>query len=472
MKLDFSAPPAFGTTRLPRFPGWLVALGPGIIWMALAQGSGELIWWPYLMAKYGLGFLCLLIPACLLQYPLTFEIGRYTAMTGESIWRGFVRLNPIFAFVLWILMLISFLWFGAFASAGGTAMAELTQWPAGFDAKHRTLFWAGLTIAVFAYALLTRKKTYKLIERVMWLVSISTLFGLMVSCLNAEVRPVAGDFLRAIVEPRPLSRPWDSKDLDKFLTALTFAGLGGFWTLFYSYWILGKGIACASEYPQKSGCVPAEAEEGDLEKAARTWRRFIIADAGIGIVGNILTTLMMCLLAYAILHPKGIVPAGWTLAVEQSRFFEVSWGAFGRALFLIISAAFLADTWLSTADAVANIHIEMIRFYFFRGEPYDHLTWYRGMVVLLTAVTGITMLADQPENLIILSAILGFIGTVIFTAAILVLIHGPFRRALPDPIKPGTASFVCLSISMIAYTLLAVAYLTATFWPEKLSRFF
>ena len=45
--------------------------------MALAQGSGELIWWPYIVAKYGLTFLCLLIPACLLQYPLNVEIGSH-----------------------------------------------------------------------------------------------------------------------------------------------------------------------------------------------------------------------------------------------------------------------------------------------------------------------------------------------------------------------------------------------------------
>lgn len=103
---------------LPRFPGWIAALGPGVVWMALAQGSGELIWWPYIIAKYGLGFLFLLIPACLLQYPIIYQIGHYTAMTGESIWQGFVRLNRMFAVVLWVLMGISFLWFGAFASAG------------------------------------------------------------------------------------------------------------------------------------------------------------------------------------------------------------------------------------------------------------------------------------------------------------------------------------------------------------------
>jgi hypothetical protein len=48
--------------NVPAFPGWWAALGPGVVWMALAQGSGELIWWPYMVAKYGLTFLWLLAP--------------------------------------------------------------------------------------------------------------------------------------------------------------------------------------------------------------------------------------------------------------------------------------------------------------------------------------------------------------------------------------------------------------------------
>ena len=110
--------PPFRVAPLPPFPGWSKTIGPGIILMALAQGSGELIWWPYLIAKYGLAFLFLLIPACLLQYSLIYEIGRYTLLTGESIWQGFLRVSRSFCILLWIVMGISFLWFGAFASAG------------------------------------------------------------------------------------------------------------------------------------------------------------------------------------------------------------------------------------------------------------------------------------------------------------------------------------------------------------------
>ena len=61
----------------------------------MAQGSGELIWWPYLIAKYGLTFLFPLIPACLLHYPLTVEIGRYTLLRSiSSDYRRLPRLLP------------------------------------------------------------------------------------------------------------------------------------------------------------------------------------------------------------------------------------------------------------------------------------------------------------------------------------------------------------------------------------------
>lgn len=38
----------------------------------------------------------------------------------------------------------------------------------------------------------------------------------------------------------PLPQPWDYTDATKLLTAITFAGLGGVWILFYSYWMRDK----------------------------------------------------------------------------------------------------------------------------------------------------------------------------------------------------------------------------------------
>ena len=78
---------------------------------------------------------------------------------------------------------------------------------------------------------------------------------------------------------------------------------------------------------------------------------------------------MTCLLAYALLFPKGLLPQGYELAVVQSRFFEVSWGWLGKILFLIVAAAFLSDTWLATVDSVSRIHTDCIYAFFHGRSP-------------------------------------------------------------------------------------------------------
>lgn len=461
--------PPYRKASLPPLPGIVATLGPGVVFMALAQGSGELIWWPYLIAKYGLAFLFLLLPACLLQFPVTYEIGRYTVLTGESIWQGFFRLNRVFALLLWILMTISFLWFGAFAAAGGTSLAALTRIPSGWSPRGQTLFWAYLSMFVFLCAILFSKVIYRLIETFMWAVALVTLVGLLWACAHPDVLAVLSPFVKGLFIPqRPMPRPWDPADASKLLTAIAFAGLGGFWTLFYSYWIRDKGIGMAHymgritgpitgkpETIPNSGFIPDE-DEG-LAHLSR-WRRFLFWDVGIGIGGNILTTLMTCLLAYALLFPKGLLPDQYEIAVVQGRFFEASWGPVGRTLFLIVAAAFLSDTWLATVDAVSRSQTDCIYNLFPKARSIPVRSWYLFFLVLLTLVTGATVLLDAPGPLIILSAVIGFIGTVIYSIALIFLNHVYLPRHLPPAARPGRLNLFFLCLSCFAYSVLAVIY--------------
>ena len=447
----------------------IAALGPGVIFMALAQGSGELIWWPYIIAKYGLTFLFLLLPACLLQFPVTYEIGRYTLLTGESIFQGFIRLNRILAVLLWVLMTLSFLWFGAFAAAGGTSLAALTNLPSGWSPRGQTLFWAYLSMFLFLSAILLSKVIYRLVEGFMWGVALLTLVGLLWASAHPDVLKMIPSFLKGLFIPElPMPRAWDPADATKLLTAITFAGLGGFWTLFYSYWIRDKGIGMAHtmgritgpitgkpEVIPASGSVPAE--DGGLAHIAR-WRRFLFWDVSIGIGGNILTTLMTCLLAYALLFPKGLLPDHYELAVVQSRFFEVSWGWVGRILFLVVAAAFLSDTWLATVDAVSRIHIDCLYGFFPRSRAIPVRSWYLFFLLLLTVVTSITVLLDEPGPLILLSAVIGFIGTVLFSVALIFLNHVYLPRHLPASARPGRVNLFFLCVSCAVYAVLAAVY--------------
>lgn len=461
--------PPYRHGSLPRFPGWIAALGPGVVWMALAQGSGELIWWPYLIAKYGLAFLFLLIPACLLQFPLNYAIGSYTLLTGETIFQGFIRLNRVVAFLLWALMAISFLWFGSFASAGGTALAALTHFPHGWDARGQALFWGYASIAIFFLALVFSRVVYTVVERFMEVIAVVTLVGLVVACSHPAVAEQVPSFSRGLVIPQwPPPRPWDPADATKLLTAITFAGLGGFWTLFYSYWLREKGVGMArtmgrveglagrQEVAFSAGVVPREAQYDELAR----WRRFLAIDSGIGIVGNILTTLMTCLLAYAVLHPQGLLPDKYELAVVQSRFFEVSWGEVGRVLFLVVAAAFLCDTWMATADAVARIHTDCLMSFFPPVRRWSVRRLYFVSLVAGTVVTCLTMLFSEPGPLILLSAVIGFVGTVSFPVLLYALNHRVLPRHVDPRLSPQRWAVAGLAIAGVAYAALAVAYLS------------
>ncbi|WP_367156144.1 Nramp family divalent metal transporter [Methylomonas sp. HYX-M1] len=458
---------------VPRFPGWWAALGPGVVWMALAQGSGELIWWPYMIAKYGLTFLWLLMPACLLQYPLNLEIGRYTLLTGESIFHGFIRLHRGFGIFLWILMSVSFLWFGAFASAGGTAMAELTHWPNGWSQREQSLFWGYASIAVFIGAILASGVVYTLIERFMKLVALVTVIGLISACMQEDVVATLPEFVRGLLGPTAaMPRPWQASDASKLLTAITFAGLGGFWILFYSYWLRDKGagmagligritgLGGAEEAVSSDGILPKDNE--DSRGQWKLWRRFLSLDIMIGIIGNLLTTLMTCLLAYALLFPKGLLPQEYELAVVQSQFFAVSWGEIGRLLFLVVAAAFLTDTWLATADAVSRIQADIVQTLFPRTRNWPARRWYYLFLALLTVITSFTMQLDAPGPLILTSALIGFGGTILFPPALYLLNYRLLPAHLPEWAKPRGTPWL-LGLSFVVYLALAAAYLYASF---------
>lgn len=458
---------------MPAFPGWRLIFGPALVWLALAQGSGELIWWPYLVAKYGLGFIFLLIPACLVQYPLNLEIARYTIMTGETLYQGFVRMNRIFAVLVWILMTASFLWFGSFATAGGTALAALTGLPESFTPGGRTLFWGYGTIAVYLAALLLSRVVYVFVERFMAIAALVTFGGLIFALFHPDVLKTLPQFASALIVPVQ-SRPFDKSDSEKLITAITFAGLGGFWITFYSYWLREKGAGMSSvmghiaglrgkkEVILDSGFVPAE---GISEKEGLRWMRFARVDSAIGLGGNIVTTLMTCLLAFALLYPRGLLPEGNELAVVQAAFFEASWGPVGRILFLVVAAAFLSDTWLATLDAVARIQTDLTYHIVPAARKKPFRWWYFFYIAVFSIITLCTMALAQPAELILISAMIGFAGTVVICAGLFFLNFRMLSPQLPPALRPGAGSAILLAIPTVSYTLLAVLYFYIRIWP-------
>lgn len=463
--------------QLPKVPGIFAALGPGIVWMAFAQGSGELIWWPYLIAKYGLTFLAILIPAALLQFPLTYEIGRYTLYTGEGIWRGFVKLNRKYAFMMWLVMLVQFLWFGAFASAGGTALAALTDFPGEWTQRGQSLFWGYASMAMFLGILVSSKLVYRSIERIMWGIAVLTVVGLIAACTHPDVVSVLPSFAKGIVGVRgEMPRPWEAGDATILITAITFIGLGGFFSLFYSYWVKEKGFGMAHYAAHVigllRGIVPGGvgSEEMSMEpsredhKRLSGWLRILKIDVGVGVGGNILTTLLMCLLAYAVLFPKGIIPQEWNIAVVQAKFFELRWGSVGTMLFYVVAAAFLVDTWLTSIDALSRVNSDVVMS-LFKGAKRKSLSWwYYFFLFIFAAVTAITMPLAQPGVLILITGVLSFIGIILYAVPLWILNYRFLPKHLPDFSRPSRAAQMLMAAVIAIYAVLLIAFVWVRFF--------
>jgi len=472
---SFGRLPDWPQRSMPAFPGMIHALGPGIVWMALAQGSGELVWWPYIIAKYGLGFLFLLMPACLLQYPVNFEIGRYTLLTGESIWQGFVRLNRWAALAMWVLMTVSFMWLGGFVTAGGM---DAINFPAGWDEHSRELFWSYAFIVVFIVALLLSGVVYRLIERIMMVIALVTVVGLILACSQEAVLSKLGEFAVGLVKPQwPVDRSWYDQDATILLTAITFAGLGGFWTLFYSYWLREKGAGMAAYMGQitspitgrkqpvlKTGFLPEDTPED--ARCWRQWKCYLLADNSIGILGNLFTTLMTCLLAYALLFPEGKLPTMDEPVKAQMEFFSAAWPAFGGILFLVLATAFLSDTWMTTIDAISRVHTDVVNAYIPRARKLSQHFWYWIFVLMAGGVTVVTLPFATPGKLILISSVIGFAGTVTFTICLLIWNHFVLPRRIPAAFRPRRYSWIGVCVAVIAYSLLAAAYIYVKFFGD------
>ena len=460
--------------KLPKMPGLWLMLGPAFVWAAIAQGSGELIWWPYFAAKYGLAFVGLLLPASLIQFFINREVSRYTAITGKGIWSGFLSLGGLFAYPLFLLCFVNFLWLGGYASAGGTALFDLTSFPAGFSDRGGTLFWAYVLMIGFSGVFLFSKIIYKSLENFMKIVSAITIVGLIFTALQPQVRYAAGEFFKNFFNPLSITWPktWDTSDSSHLVTAIAFAGMGGFLNLLYSYWMKDKGVGMA-KYTEKVKGLLVKDESIDEEKDLifadteenkimwKGWLKFLNFDSLLAVSINAITAGLTTFLAFAILFPQGIFPSGWKITVIQAQFFESSLGQAGRILFLLVASAFMIDTWVGLVDGVARQFADFVVKVKSFGKSFRF--WYYFWLGFLILTSLITIAVAQPGALITIIGVISIFGFVFYIPALWYLNYVKLPKTYPSFIKPKKWENFTLWGSWLFYFAVAVWYLIIVF---------
>ena len=145
---DLPAPPD------PKGMQWIGVLGPGVIVLGAAIGSGEYLLGPALFVKYGFVLAWVMLASLIFQTIFNQEVMRYTLYTGEPVISGFMRTRPksgFWATVYGVLWFLQQGWPG-WASAAAGAVFFLFAGRVADDASAAdtsTLYW----IAVGCYAL-------------------------------------------------------------------------------------------------------------------------------------------------------------------------------------------------------------------------------------------------------------------------------------------------------------------------------
>ncbi|HSR15280.1 MAG TPA: Nramp family divalent metal transporter, partial [Gemmatimonadales bacterium] len=166
-KAELPAPP-----RPAGLKGWLAAVGPGVILLGAAIGSGEFLIGPAVMVKHGLTLLWIAGIGIVLQTLFNTELMRYTLATGEPVFTGFMRTRPSSTFWGWVYSLLFFFQLGwpawAGAAAGAVFFVGARRLPGPGDES--TVYAIGITAYLACVAiLLVGRRSERTLEVLNWL---------------------------------------------------------------------------------------------------------------------------------------------------------------------------------------------------------------------------------------------------------------------------------------------------------------
>ena len=231
---------AFKELDLPKVPKLKYVVGPSAIMLGASLGSGETLFWPTLVARFGWALFALFLVAAFIHFIVNTEIQRWTLATGESVFRAMERLHPAIPLALLL---------GGFASLGwpGWAASAAKIGAAGLSLETYSVFgaeivgWRLLGVVLMVLIWLTYQLAplmYNIVEKFqLLLVTASIFFAVLLFALVGSVETV-------LSVPSNLTLPGEQLHVETvaiLLGALAYAGAGGYLNLSQSLWIREKG---------------------------------------------------------------------------------------------------------------------------------------------------------------------------------------------------------------------------------------
>jgi Mn2+/Fe2+ NRAMP family transporter len=346
---ELSEPP-----RLPKL------IGPGVILLATAVGSGEILFWPGITTTYGFQFVWLIAAALLFQYVLNTEFERYTLATGEAVVSGYVRISPAFRYVFLAAAILPWVWPG-WATGG----AQAIQWLFGGEVR-----WiASATLVTIGLLLTSSRLVYRAVEAAQtWMVAYILIVLILAAAL--VVRPdvllqAAGGLTQS---PLPLPEGLATSTL---LAALVFCGAGGTINLAASNWVRDKGFGLGALAPKivnpltgaseasGGGVYRFEASESNIRRWRIWWRLARREQQITFLLGSMLGLALPMLIAFALLG-RGELGVGTDAVRAQANLLGGLEGGWARVAFILAVAAIFLTSALGVLDHAARLAASLL----------------------------------------------------------------------------------------------------------------
>lgn len=442
---------------LPPPPQWKKALGVGIVVMGMAMGTGELIMWPHLSAKHGLGILWLALIGITFQYFINQEVARHAAATGESFFSTsgrVIRWSPLFWLVAGILL---YIWPG-WTSALGTIAEKLF----GFG---NYSIWSYVSLGLLLICTFLGKIAYTTLERVLKIiVPLFLVLLIIVSILNLS-GGVIGDALSGLIRFGYMPQ---GIDIAVLLGAIVFAGAGGMLNLCVSFWYRDKGVGMGQYVERienpitgKPTTTTLHTYTFDLSKENisrwKAWMRYVRIDQGIifwllGIISIVLVSAN----AVAVLTPQDLVPSGIQVATLQAEIFSSHLGIIGEKLFLGMAYLMLFSVMWTVLDALTRIISDIIHtqaqvgIYTKLFSPFKNISihkLYYTCIVIVVVIQALLLPLKQPLTFLVISSVLGGITMTLYTPLLLYINN----TRIPKLVRPGIFTNIALVLATIFY---------------------
>lgn len=413
----------------PKVGSFWKMLGPSFLVLAMGLGSGEVILWPYLVSKYGMGVAWGALLGITMQFFINMEIERYALIKGESVFVGLYKKYRWTA--AWFI-------FSTFIGFGLPGIISASAKIVGSVFGVSDFKYIAIAMLVLIGTLLTVSHTvYKSMEsitKMLILFCVPLVFVLAVLTSDTRTWEALWNGLVGVGEGYQFLPAGIS--IATFLAAFAYSGAGGNLNLTQSVYIKEKGYGMGVYSQKISGLLRSRTGEKinldgtdfvDTEENRKnfvSWWKLINREHFLVFwFMGLVSMLLLMVLSFNTTYGIGSDLAGIDFVIAQG---IIVWFELGHVLgvgLLVVLGVLLFQTQLGIVDSTSRIMGECLALIVTRrkkGQEVNLSAYYFGFVwsQILFGITLFLLNIYEPKALIVLGAVINAFAMLVHTVLV------------------------------------------------------